>query len=177
MKRRAACVVCCLTAGVLAASAVAQHGHDPLAHTRAKARAENQRVLLLLTGGAEDLMAALAGALNDYQSLGKVVRYEYQLVGLPGKSLAGKELRSRLNVGGLPLPMLAVLDGKDRLLGSLSAEEMVEPEGNELSVERVRAFLEKHPCEPVDARDVLERALAEAKNSERDVFVYLSAPW
>lgn len=63
-----------------------------------------------------------------------------------------------------------MLDGEDRVLGSLDAEQAAQPDA-------VRELLRAHVCAPRSARDVLAAGLAAAKASRRHAFVYLSAPW
>ena len=124
MRRRGRCVFCAITLGATAALALAQKSHDALARPRVRAEAENQRVLLLLTGGDAKVDAALAQAIGNYRSLGKLLRYEYQLAALPASSLAGKTVRKKLRLAQLEPPILAVLDTEDRPLGSIDAAAM-----------------------------------------------------
>ena len=179
MNRTAACLLCVVALGAVAAPAqeTAPHkkSHDALAHARAKAEAENQRVLLLLTGGDAAVGAALTKAMTEYQTLGELLRYEYQVAAMPAASLAGTALRGRLGLKDLALPALAVLDTKGAVLGRLDAKGMA-ADGS-FSPGQVRTFLEKNESAPRHARKVLADGLAIAKKSARDAFVYLSAPW
>ena len=72
----------------------------------------------------------------------------------------------------LDLPTVAVLSATDEVLGTLNAKE-----SGSFAPDRVRTFLEKHSCAPLDARKVLADGLAVAKKDGRHVFLYLSAPW
>ncbi len=176
MTRISACLLCSVALSVVAALATAQDkSHDALAHSRVKAKAENQRVLLLLTGGDATVDEALMGAMADYRALGKLLKYEYQLVALPAASLAGKVLRKRLDLGQLTLPTLAVLSIENELLGTMSSKRMGADGG--FAADRVSSFLKKHACTPVHARKVLADGLATARQSNRNAFIYLSAPW
>ena len=178
MKRRTPCVLCSVTLGVLAALTPAQdvrESHDALAIPRSKAAFENQRVLLYLTGGDAETDQRLAAAMNNYGTLGKLLRYEYQMVALPANSLAGAALRKQRKLGEIELPALVVLSATDQRLGQMTAPQMSR-EGR-FSSKAVRAFLESHKCTPRNATEVLSEANARAKKSRRDVFVYLSAPW
>lgn len=175
MRTRGRCLVCALALGAIAALATAQErSHDALATARAKAKAENQRVLLLLTGGDTGLGAALTKALGDNAGLGKLLRYEYQLASVPAASVAGKALRERLQLADAT-PTLAVLDTDDRVLATIAPEQM-QADGA-FDATGVRKVLEAHGCAPLPAREVLAKGLAEAKQSRRQAFVYLSAPW
>lgn len=174
-KRRVPCFLCAVTLGVIAAVASAQaKSHDALATARHKARHENQRVLLLLTGGGE-IEDGLVKALGNYRGLGKLLRYEYQLAAQPAASVAGRALRQRLRLGDVATPTLAVLDTDDKLLGSLGGEQMAVD--GAFTAGPVEAFLKKNNCSPRHARKVLAEGIAAAKKSKRKVFVYLSAPW
>ncbi len=171
MTTRLVSCLCVVTLCALAAMAPAQEkSHDALAHARAKAQAENQRVLLYLTGGDAAVDEQLMKALDDYRTLGKLLRYEYKLVALPATSLAGTAIRKRLDLAGLALPALAALSTEDKVLGTLGAGQASEND-------RVRGFLKKHGCAPLHAREILASALETAKRSKRLVFLYLSAPW
>ncbi len=176
MKRTAPCFLCAVVLGAIAALAPAQNkSHDALAHPRAKAQAQNQRVLLLLTGGDAAVGEALMKLMADYRAIGKLIRYEYQVAALPAHSLPGTAARKRLGLSDLALPAMVALSTKDEVLGTLSARQMVE--GDLFSSDAVQSFLKKHTCAPADARRVLTAGLATAKKSKRHVFVYLSAPW
>ena len=176
MKRTSPCLLCAVVLGVVAALAPAQDKtHDALAHPRAKAKAENQRVLLLLTGGDATVGVALTKLMADYRAIGKLIRYEYQIAALPAHSLPGTAVRKRLGLSDLALPAMAALSTKGEVLGTLSAKQMVE--GDSFSPDAVQSFVKKYTCSPADAREVLAAGLATAKKSKRHVFVYLSAPW
>jgi len=174
---RSRCALCAVALGAMAAAATAQEKiHDALAPARDKARAENQRVLLLLAGGNEEIDQALSAAMADYQVLGKLLRYECQVAALPADSLAGKALRESLQLEELALPTLAILTTDDDVLGSLGAAQMVD-DGGEFSAKRVSGLVKRNTCSPLDARAVLDRGIETAKKSKRHAFVYLSAPW
>ncbi len=160
---------------VLAPAQGEAKSHDALAIARAKAKAENQRVLLLLSGGDAAVEGALTSALSNYRQLGKLLRYEYQVAAQPASSLAGRTLRKALGLSDVALPTLAVLTTTDEVVERLGAKGMLS--GDSFDPERVKAFLQKHGCEPASARTVLSRGIAEAKGSDRHVLLYLSAPW
>ncbi|MEM7205602.1 MAG: hypothetical protein AAF628_35430 [Planctomycetota bacterium] len=164
-RRRSPCVLCAIALGAMAALASAQEpSHDALAFARAKATSENQRVLLWLrdpnAASDEDLAKALAKP-----AVRKLVRYEYQRVALPVATLPATALAHRLELGDLQAPALVALDTDDVVLGTATDPE------------QVLEFLRAHVSAPVDARAVLARGLETAKHSERNAFVYLSAPW
>lgn len=163
------------TLAVLAPAQGGAKSHDALAIARAKAKAENQRVLLLLSGGDDAVEGALIKALASYRELGKLLRYEYQVAAQPAASLAGRTLRDDLGLSDLTLPALAVLTAEDKVVARIGAKEMLS--GDTFDPGRAKAFLKKHGCAPLDARAVLSRGIAEAKGSDRHVLLYLSAPW
>jgi len=174
MKKRVPCLLCAVVLAIAAATAPAQKSHDALAQARTKAKAENQRVLLLVSGGDQAVDAALRQAVANYRQLGKLIRYEYQLAALPTGSLAATHLREKLGLQDLALPILAALDTEDRLLATLDSSAMAP--GGAFELKRVASFLEEHACPPLDAREVLAAGIAAAKKSQREVFVYFSAP-
>ena len=154
--------------GVGATLAPAQKSHDALATARAKATAQNQRILLLLTGDGSDTEQALVKALGSYRALGKLLKWEYQLASVPDDSLAGAALRERLQLGDAAAPVVAALDTSERVLGTLH--------GADLDTANVESFMKKHAAKPVDARKTLADAIGVARRTDRRVFVYLSAP-
>lgn len=163
-----------LAAGASLVSAQAK-SHDALAFARAKAKAENQRVLFLLTGDASPVQDQLIAALGNYRVLGKLVRYEYQLAAQPGTSLAARAAVTRLRIEQPDAPALIALTPADEVLGTLSRSGMVSD--GQFDPARVKGFLDTHVATPVDARDVLAQGIAAARKSKRHAFVYLSAPW
>ena len=72
------------------------------------------------------------------------------------------------------MPALAVLNTKDKVLGTLDAGRMGTNDG--FALDRVRDLLSKHKRKPVHARKVLADGLALAKKAKLHVFVYLSSP-
>ena len=169
------CAVALFAAAVAAPVPAQDKSHDALALVRAKAQAENQRVLVLLRGGDAAVDASLTKAMSDYETLGKLLRYECQVAALPVASLPGTALRKQLGLRDVTLPALALLDTDDRVLGTLSAAEMVED--GSFAPARVRSFVQKNACAPQVAREVLAAGLATAKQSGRHALVYLTAPW
>ncbi len=172
------CVPGFLCVGILAiagGTASAQNSHDALAQARSHAKAENQRVLLIISGGDQRVDEALREAIADRRNLGKLIKYEYRLAALPVGSVAASHLRKKLALEDLALPLLAILDTEDRLLATLDAKGLA-PEGA-FGQERVKNFLQELSCPPLDARKVLDEGIAAARESKRSVFVYLSAPW
>lgn len=175
MKKRVPCFLCAVVLATAAALAPAQKSHDALARARDKAKAENQRVLLYVSGGDAAVDAALRKSMANYRQLGKQLKYEYQVAALPATSLAATHLRKTLGLADYALPILAALDTEDRLLAAVGADAIA-TEG-EFKLAAVTEFLGKFVCTPLDARKVLEDGITEAKKSKRQVFVYLSAPW
>ena len=178
-KRRLPCFVCAVVLAALAAAApgVAQKSHDALARARALAKFEGQRVLLLLRGEGSPLGKALEAALGNYRDFGKLLKYEYQLAAQPANSLAARHLRAKLDLPKkLHLPTLVKLDATTlAVLGTLQADAMRGEQG--IDRKRLGAFLERDKAPAPKARAVLDRALALAQKTKRQVFVYLSAPW
>lgn len=154
--------------GAGATPAAAQESHDALATARAKAAAQNQRILLLLTGDDSDTEQALVKALATYEALGHLLKWEYQLAAVPDESLAGGALRARLQLGDAATPVVAALDTSERVLGTLH--------GADLDIADVESFMKQHAAKPVDARKSLVDAIGVARRTDRRVFVYLSAP-
>ena len=175
MKKRAPCLLCGIALAALAAAASAQQSHDALAPARAHAEAHNQHVLLLLTGGDDEVGEELGDAMANYRKLGKLLRYEYQVAAVPADSVAGIALRTRLGITDLALPALLVLTTDDQVLETFGARLMLD--GDDFATEQVHALLGRHKRAPQNAREVLAAGLAAAKKNKRHAFIYLSAPW
>lgn len=115
--------------------------------------------------------------MADYRTLGKLLKYEYQLAPLAGgsKQIDAVAKKLRLGIDTLALPAFAAVSTDGAVLGILDATGMTAEE--RFSTVAVREFLEQHKAAPVDARKVLADGLAAAQKTGRHVFVYLSAPW
>ncbi len=142
--------------------------HDALAVARAKAELENQRILLLLTSGDDAADRALQESLSGRGGLGRLLRYEYQVAAQPASSPAGRALRRRFGLAESALPTVAVVTAREELLGHLGGASVTDD---------LKSLLERHECEPLDARSVLGAQLKVAKDAGKHVLLYLSAPW
>ena len=146
--------------------------HPAIDPARMRAEADNQRVAVVLLGGATSIAEPLAKALRSNRGLRRLLAWDYELTAQPAESVAGRSLREQLGVEALPA--LAVLSSDGVVLGTLEGEQMME--GQVFVLGSIRRFLEAHRCEPVDARAVFSKALVEAQASGRRVLTVLTNP-
>lgn len=149
----------------------------------ARAKRENQRVLVMFGANWCSWCHKLHGLFKSDKEIAHQLSYEYQLVlvdvsGPDGKGFGrnldlAKELGADLKKNGIPF--LCVLDGNGKPLAA--QESGVLEDGDHHSPDKVRDFLKKFEAEPRAAAKVLEAGLAEAKKTGKPAFVHLSAPW
>lgn len=124
------------------------------------AERDQQRVLLLAAPKAQ--LKGLQRALK-MRALGRLVRYEYQVVNLPSTALVrGPEGNTEAS--------LAVIQDARSLKATMAWSPATKPAA-------LTAFLTKHQAPRVDAETVFQSALAQAKRTNRRVLVHLGAPW
>ena len=68
-----------------------------------------------------------------------------------------------------------VLDAGGAHVHTLTASQLVAEDG--FATQAVSETLTTHKAPQADARQVLAQGLERAKNTERNAFIYLSAPW
>ena len=148
----------------------------------AKSKKENRRVLILWgSDAAEDCMAFHKSVLSN-QQLGKLLRYEYDIVRIDSSDLAKSQtLASRFGakLSNDALPYLTVLDATGKPLANETAKTLsVEKDTtSEASKGGLSEFLSNLQAKPIDANVVLHAALAQAKTENKLVFLHFGAPW
>jgi hypothetical protein len=134
-----------------------------------KAAGDNQRALVLFGSGDDAPSNALHELLKKDNKLAHTILYEYQLVTVETGKLVDKNLElaaaCHVTLEKSGIPYLAVL-GSDGLAvaGKTSAELS---EGGAPSSAKLALFLESAKAKPLDAKQVLEGALAKATAERR----------
>jgi thiol-disulfide isomerase/thioredoxin len=151
-----------------------------LAAALAKAKKENQRVLI--QWGAEwcGWCKWLAGTMQSDAKLRRELQYEYQLVHIDvGKFDKHMDVAKSLGAELKSIPFLTVLDAHGKEL----VQQQTEPFETEVDgkkghdATKLLAFLKQHAAKPVAAADVLAAAMATAKQQDKRVFLHFGAPW
>lgn len=149
-----------------------------IAAALARAGRDNRRVLLMFGANWCGWCHKLHSVFKEDKEVAKTLQYEYELVlvdiGRRDKNVElAKSYGADLAKEGVPF--LSVLDAEGKVLagqetGSLEAGERHDPE-------KVLALLKRYAAQPLDARQVLDAALARAKSQGKMVFLHVGAPW
>lgn len=132
---------------------------DQVVSAMAKARADNMRILLVC--GDDGIRAQLSGELS------RLILYEYVKVELPTDSPYAQAYKTEGVNGGA---FLAILDNRYQHLATKAVAKLSDAAETE-------AFLTAHQAEYLDVHDVIAKAQALAKKTNRRIFVHLGAPW
>lgn len=154
-----------------------------IAAALAKAKAENQRVLI--QWGAN--WCGWCHLLHDlFKSDAKIARellYEYNVVLVDiGNWDKNMDVAKKYNVDlkGTGVPYLTILDAAEKVLANeeTSPLEKKTAEGKDgHDPEKVLNLLKKHEAQPLSAETVLQDALQLAKKEDKAVFLHFGAPW
>lgn len=146
-----------------------------------RAAKENRRVLLQWGGNWCGWCRLLHKLFKENRDIARILSYEYEVVmvdiGRFDKNLDTAE-KYRAYTEGFKkngVPFLTILDSNGGLVvnqdtGSLEAGQSHDPK-------KVIDFLNTYKAAPLEAKAVLNAALAEAKASDRRVFLHFGAPW
>ncbi len=146
-----------------------------------RAAKENRRVLIQWGGNWCGWCRLLHKLFKENRDIAKILLYEYDVVmvdiGKFDKNLdvAGKYEAYTEGFKKAGVPFLTVLDAGGNLIinqdtSSLEAGESHDPK-------KVLDFLNRYKAPALEAKAVLDIALAEAKRSDRLVFLHFGAPW
>lgn len=154
----------------------ADAGKD-IAAALAKARYDNKRVLLVYGGNWCGWCRKMHETFKD-RNVRRTMLYEYELVTVDiGKwdknEDIAKKYGSTIRTDGVPY--LTVLSGDGKTVAHTGTKPL--RTGSEVDASKVRAFLEKHKAEPLDAAGVLASARAKARQEHKLLFIHLGAPW
>ena len=146
----------------------------------AKAKKENQRVLIQWGANSCNWCKWLAGTMKSDAQLSREILYEYQVVHVDvGQLDKHMELAKSVGASFQSIPYLTILDADGKPL----AQQNTEPFENEVEgkkghdAKKVLAFLKEHEARPAAAATVLADAMATAKKDGKRVFLHFGAPW
>jgi hypothetical protein len=75
------------------------------------------------------------------------------------------------------MPAVTVLDDKGKVVAQATSSEFTSADGVTFDPEKIAAFAVKHRAPVQDAPRLLEAAVKQAKQTDKVVFVWFSAPW
>lgn len=149
----------------------------------AKAKKENQRVLIQWGANWCHWCTLLHGTFQKDQKVSRKLMYEYVVVRVDigrfdkNMDLVAKYGASLQDKG---VPYLTFLDAEGRVLaneetGALEAKSADGKDGHDAS--KVEALLTKHQATYLNAQSVLEEAMSRAAKEEKVVLFHMGAPW
>jgi thioredoxin-related protein len=149
----------------------------------ARAKKDDQRVLLMFGGDWCGWCHKLHGLFASNREIRKTLSDEYVLVTVDLESPNAPELLKTCKEAlspdelqkGVGYPFLAVLDADGKVVTAQRTDPL--EEGDHHDPKRVRAFLDRWKVAPKDARRILEDALARASSDEKCVLLTFGAPW
>jgi thiol-disulfide isomerase/thioredoxin len=156
----------------------------------AKARQENQRVLIQWGGNWCGWCHMLHTTFQKNADLKKELMYEYQLVLVDagGKERKNMDLATSYSadLAKHGFPFLTVLDASGKPVANQETESLeikgedgksITGEGAGHNPKKVLEFLKAHEATPIQASEALSRGMETAKASGRKVFLHFGAPW
>ena len=155
----------------------AQNLDARIAAASAQAREENRRVLIAWGSNADQASQALTELTVRNSEVSRKLLYEYDVV---RAERAGNEaLAAKLGaeVKSVALPRLTVLDPNGKVLTSAGLEAFKAAGSSVYDPEAFVAFLTKYQAPYVDAEQLLAGALSRARNDQKTLFLWFSAPW
>jgi len=163
---------------------VADSGHQIAAAVKL-AKRDNTRILLHFGGNWSANCLELHKLITTDEALKKLIRDEYQYILIdygqpPGKNV---KLADQLwgDHHGKGVPYLTVLDSAGRMYANMPMTDLEGAKSASGTVAYDTAglikFLAANKAPTVAAQAILDKGLAEAKKSDRRVFLHFGAPW
>jgi uncharacterized protein YyaL (SSP411 family) len=147
----------------------------------AKAKKENQRVLLQWGGNWCGWCILLDECMKKDEAIRRLVQYEYVVVHIDAGVPNDKNMNLAKVYGADPkthgFPYLTVLDADGKAIANQDTGSLEVPGEMKHDHAKVLEFLKKHTSTPADAKAAVEAALMDAKKSDRMVFMHFGAPW
>ncbi len=146
----------------------------------AKAKKENQRVLIQWGANWCGWCKLLAAKMTNTAKLSREILYEYQVVHVDvGQFDKNMDLAKELGAEFKAIPFLTILDGDGKPLVQQNTEPFETTDGDKSGhdAKKLLTFLKEHEAKPLDANAVLASALATAKQEQKAVFLHFGAPW
>ncbi len=151
-----------------------------VADALAKAKHENQRVLIQWGANWCGWCVRLADVMKKDRTVAHELLYEYRLVHVDvGHFDKHKDLAKSLGAEFQAIPFLTILDADGKPL----AQQNTEPfeNGNDAKVShdatKLLAFLKQYEAKPLVAEEVHAAGLAAAKEQQKRLFLHFGAPW
>jgi thioredoxin-related protein len=158
----------------------AADGRKQVAQALAKAKRDNQRVLIQWGANWCGWCKWLAGTMKTDRDVSHELLYEYQVVHIDvGKFDKHKDLAKELGAEFKAIPFLTVLDADGKPLVQQNTEPFeVNADGKHgHDPKKLLDFLKQNEAKHQVASDVLAAALATAKKENKRVFLHFGAPW
>lgn len=146
----------------------------------AKAKKENQRVLIQWGANWCGWCKWLAATMKSDREVSHELLYEYQVVHVDvGQFDKHMDLAKELGAKFSAIPFLTLLDADGKPLVQQNTEPFeTKVDGKDgHDAKKLLAFLKEHAAKPLVAADVLAAGLAQAKQSGKRVFLHFGAPW
>ncbi len=145
----------------------------------AKARKENQRVLIQWGGNWCGWCTKLHECMTKDSEIARTVLYEYVVVHVDAGVPDGKNIDLAASYGAdlkkHGFPFLTVLDADGKVIANQDTGSL--EDGPKHDAKKVLEFLKRHTAAPRDAQAVLDAAMQAASNSGRSVLIHFGAPW
>ena len=139
---------------------------------------KHKRVLVVWGHDASEGHVDLHTALRRGKTEAWPFYYEYEFVPVDTGADGRRNAELARALGATPAAgaaMLTVLDVAGRPLANQAATRFLGDEG--WSQAELGRFLAEHVVEPLDAEEVMKKALTRAKAENKRLFVHLGAPW
>lgn len=160
---------------------------EQIAAALARAKKDNKRVLIQFGGDWCGWCVRLHQLMKADAEIARVLSYEYEyiLIDVPGTDNKNADFPKTLGATVKGYPHLTVLDANGKVLVQQDTEplEVKNDKGASAGLEaghdkaKVLEFLKKYVPEPLTSEALLTAALAEAKKTDRKVFLHFGAPW
>ncbi|MGP0067972.1 MAG: thioredoxin family protein [Isosphaeraceae bacterium] len=154
-----------------------------IAKATARAKEDNQRVLLMFGGDWCGWCHKLHGLFTSNRQIAQTLFNEYVFVTVDTEAPNAKELLERCKAAlsedeskrPFGYPFLAVLDAEGKVVKAQQTDVL--EEGDHHNPARVQEFLDGWKVPPKDAKLVLEEALSRAASDDKRVLLTFGAPW
>lgn len=157
---------------------------EQIAAALAKAKRENQRVLVQWGGNWCPWCIKLNELFKTNSQISRTLMYEYVVVHVDAGKPAGKNVELAksydADLAKHGYPFLTILDADAKVLANQETAAL-EVDGKEISKghdpQKAMALLTRHKADPLDAQKVLADAQDQARKSGKRLFVHFGAPW
>ncbi|MEZ6038016.1 MAG: thioredoxin family protein [Planctomycetota bacterium] len=176
----AALAVCSLPAQEAKVYDEAADARQQVAAALAKAKKENQRVLIQWGANWCGWCKWLAGTMKTDREVAHELLYEYQVVHVDvGQFDKHIDFAKELGANFKAIPYLTILGADGKAIVQQNTEPFeVEKDGKHgHDPKKLLAFLKEHETKPLVAETQLAAALEQAKAGTRQVFLHFGAPW